>query len=577
MKNKERGALFCQSLNDFPCPVILGKKTPSFGLHRFKQGLKFFPTDDEGFILRGDKRRLLYKGRRKSHRFTILGDTAFEYDCILEREPESNVISLRIEGAENFDFYRQPDFVKEPFLKGSYAVYKKNTLVGEGTGKLCHIHRPEIIDARGRRCWGDLAIINNELHITIPENWLAEAKYPVIVDPTVGTTTVGSLTRFWWEDNEDWYDLFLELAIGVNRFQLPETFNGLGTGYVYTYHRDSDGGCKPVLYSDSGNSPVSRRSANEQMIDIEVISGKPAGWRAANFNTNTSLASGSYIWYGVYADWLLIRYDVGSKYYWGCEDVVVGNVPNTFPMWDVNEYYNFRISMYFTYTSAQNYVRTITQGVKLTDTRRLTGNYIRKMIQTAGVNLLLKRFENFYRKCIMTVQNTLNLKSYPTFFRNITESINVTMDFLHSRFLSRKCTENINIDSQTDRIFNVFRRIQEALTTTDNQFYSLLFIRSITENVQITDIFKNWGAFIRGLRENADSIAETTHVAEYKRFAFDNVNLPGTVFRGLLLFVRIISKVVLRDYILRRFLVAKEDFKLKSVICREIKLDSKID
>jgi hypothetical protein len=97
-----------------------------------------------------------------------------------------------MEGAEHYDFFRQPDFVKEPFLKGSYAVYKKETLLGEGTGKLCHIHRPEIIDARGRRCWGDLSIMGNELRITVPERWLSEAKYPVVVDPTIGTSTVGS-------------------------------------------------------------------------------------------------------------------------------------------------------------------------------------------------------------------------------------------------------------------------------------------------------------------------------------------------------------------------------------------------
>jgi hypothetical protein len=87
----------------------------------------------------------VYKGWRRSHRFTILGNDAFEYDVILEREPESNVVSLTMEGAENFDFFRQPDFLKEPLLAGSYAVYKKETLIGEGTGKLCHIHRPEII------------------------------------------------------------------------------------------------------------------------------------------------------------------------------------------------------------------------------------------------------------------------------------------------------------------------------------------------------------------------------------------------------------------------------------------------
>ena len=87
-------------------------------------------------ILRLNKQRLVYKGRRRSHRFTILGDNAFEYDCILKKEPESNVVTLLMDGAESFDFLRQPDFVPDPFLKGSYAVYKKETLIGEWFGKI---------------------------------------------------------------------------------------------------------------------------------------------------------------------------------------------------------------------------------------------------------------------------------------------------------------------------------------------------------------------------------------------------------------------------------------------------------
>jgi hypothetical protein len=150
--------------------VELGRDVPSWRLNRWGgSGLRFVPPDDEGFTLRGNRQRLVYKGRRCSHRFTILGDTSFEYDCILEREPESNVITLFMEGAEEFDFFRQPDFLKNPLLAGSYVVYKKETLIGEGTGKLCHIHRPEIIDSRGRRCWGDLSIVGNSLCIIIPE------------------------------------------------------------------------------------------------------------------------------------------------------------------------------------------------------------------------------------------------------------------------------------------------------------------------------------------------------------------------------------------------------------------------
>jgi hypothetical protein len=181
------------------------------------------PPDDEGFALRGDKRQLVYKGRRRSHRFTILGDTAFEYDCILEREPDSNVISLRMEGAERLDFFRQPDFISDPLLAGSYAVYKKETLLGEGTGKLCHIHRPEIIDAKGRRVWGDLSIVGNELRITIPEWFLSEAVYPVVVDPTIGTTTVGSQTHWDNVDNESYDQLFIHLGFNTHMRLLYKT------------------------------------------------------------------------------------------------------------------------------------------------------------------------------------------------------------------------------------------------------------------------------------------------------------------------------------------------------------------
>jgi len=166
---------------------------------------------------------------------------------------------------------------------------------------------------------------------------------------------------------------------------------------------------------------------------------------------------------------------------------------------------------------------------------------------------------------------------YSTFFRNVAESVNVAIEFFQLILLFRKCTENVNVGTKTNRIFKIIRKIQEVLTLMDNQYYSVMFIRPLKENVQITDIFSNLGAFIRSLRINAGIMAETSHEAEYKRFANDSVNPAGAVFRGLLLLVRIFSRIVIRDYILRRFLVAKEDFKLKSVICRELKLDSKID
>jgi hypothetical protein len=74
----------------------------------------------------------------------------------------------------------------------------------------------------------------------------------------------------------------------------------------------------------------------------------------------------------------------------------------------------------------------------------------------------------------------------------------------------------------------------------------------------------------------AASIAETSHGGEYYRFQADTVQAQGTVFRGLLIFIKLLTTSLVRDYLLRRFLKSNEELVLKSCICREIILDSKI-
>jgi hypothetical protein len=303
--------------------VHLGGEAPSWGLSRWNgNGLRFKPDDGEGFSLRGDKRQLLYQGSKearkqgskKSHRFTILGQDRFEYDCILNKEPDTNTVTLTIDGAERFDFFRQPDWLRDPFLAGSYVVYKKETLIGEGTGKLCHIYRPKIIDSRGRWVWGDLFVIGDRLTITIPEMWLAHAAYPVIVDPVIGTSTVGSQTQWEQEPGEGLVPLIFELCIPVNKFLVSETINGLCTAYAYTQWDDGEAGGRPVIYSDNGDKPQNNRTTQEGLFDFRVQSGKPAGWRSTTFRSDGSIAAGSNIWFGVFTEYYwLPRFDYGVR------------------------------------------------------------------------------------------------------------------------------------------------------------------------------------------------------------------------------------------------------------------------
>jgi hypothetical protein len=485
-----------------------------------------------------------------------------------------------MEGAEKYDFFRQPDFVPDPFLKGSYAVYKKETLLGEGTGKLCHIHRPLIIDALGRRVWGDLSIAGNSLFITIPEQWLAEAKYPVVVDPTVGTTTIGSQTMYYNEDNEDDYELFIEYHIAVNRFSLPEAFNGMATAYVYAYNTDYWGKCKPVLYSDSNNSPLTRRCTNEGLFDIEVNSGKPAGWRSAAFQTNTSISSGSYIWYGFLSEWFAPRFDYGTQLYWGWYNDATNpnaNVPDTYPLAWSDTNYNFKLSMYFTWANAQNYVRTLTQGVTLTDANKQAAEYKRSNCLSVNASGDSKGAASFFRQCLINVSSSLAISRLPFFIRSAFDDVALTDIKTNYRDLSRLCNEAVNAESEINKSQGFIRSLADSLYGSDTVLYPVIFTRSISETQSITDTIKQWGNYVRGLYDEAGSMAETTRQGEFYRNESDTVQAEGSVFRGLLFFVKILTTSLVRDFILRRFLIAREELVLKSCITRELTLESKIN
>ncbi|MHA2086073.1 MAG: hypothetical protein ACXABD_20200, partial [Candidatus Thorarchaeota archaeon] len=60
-----------------------------------------------------------------------------------------------------------------------------------------HIYRPHVVDSAGKETWADLHVDVDAgiLEITVPQQFLNRAVYPVLVDPTLGYTTIGSNTE----------------------------------------------------------------------------------------------------------------------------------------------------------------------------------------------------------------------------------------------------------------------------------------------------------------------------------------------------------------------------------------------
>lgn len=131
----------------------------------------------------------------------------FDIDFILDAKPESNIFTYIIEGADDLDFFYQPALTQEEIdqgserpenVVGSYAVYsktKRDHIKGQtnyATGKVFHIYRPKAIDADGRDVWAELSYADGILSVTVPQDFLDTAAYPVVVDPTFGYTSIGA-------------------------------------------------------------------------------------------------------------------------------------------------------------------------------------------------------------------------------------------------------------------------------------------------------------------------------------------------------------------------------------------------
>lgn len=126
----------------------------------------------------------------------------YEFEIHLLARPDSNIVPLSVQTKE-LSFHYQPfevmDGAERPEeILGSYAAYHVSKDSNEyQTGKAFHIYRPWAEDDNGWRVWcefdPDWDGIGN-LNITVPQNFIDTAVYPIIIDPTFGYTSAGATT-----------------------------------------------------------------------------------------------------------------------------------------------------------------------------------------------------------------------------------------------------------------------------------------------------------------------------------------------------------------------------------------------
>jgi hypothetical protein len=249
---------------------------------------------------------------------------------------------------------------------------------------------------------------------------------------------------------------------------------------------------------------------------MRVNGSNPAGWRSATFRNNAQIKSGTNIWFGVFCEYYwLPRFDWGTRCFADWWDHLPG-IPNTYPITRWSDIYDFRLSMYVIYTSAQNYVRTLTQGVQLSDTRKHTAEYKRNTIQTAMIS------------------------------------------------------------EKANGLRTIFRFLQSAVSSLDKKLASVSFLRGVQETINASENIERNGDYKRNVTDEAENKTTIFGGFVLMRFVSSSAMATSSVIRGLFLTVLISTRAFVRDYVLSRFLRSRAELVLKSSITREIILESKI-
>lgn len=139
-------------------------------------------------------------------------DDGHEFAVTLLTRPESPILTFSMQDKGIAEWAYQPPLTnlnpdgstwedngrggerrRPAHVNGSYAAYCGKagdyTRVGGHnyrSGKALHIYRPWAQDANGARVWCALNIADQRLTITVPQDFINGAEYPILVDPTFG-------------------------------------------------------------------------------------------------------------------------------------------------------------------------------------------------------------------------------------------------------------------------------------------------------------------------------------------------------------------------------------------------------
>lgn len=228
------------------------------------------------------------KGYTEAHFYDI--DGGYEFEVIYHKKPETNVTEFTIQ-TKGLQFFYQPELTQADIdrgvhrpenVVGSYAIYtdKKRRNYEGGrlwrSGKVGHIFRPKVFDSAGREVWGILNIdVEKEiLSVTVPQEFLDTATYPVIVDPTIGYDTVGASDLDVGSDYNAFCSLWETITAGSGDI--------LQSLHFYARKLSANETVAVNMYRIQSAEPTTKLGMSDASINVN--SSTPQWWNATGLN-----------------------------------------------------------------------------------------------------------------------------------------------------------------------------------------------------------------------------------------------------------------------------------------------------
>jgi hypothetical protein len=419
-------------------------------------------------------------------------DGGFEFEVELAEKPATNILEFTIQSKE-FDFFYQPELTQDEIdrhavrpenVVGSYAVYhksKKGNYNGGKeyrAGKAFHIFRPHAIDANGVKEWCDLNIDESTalLKITIPQKFLDEAKYPIIVDPTIGYTTAPAS--------------YAEHGVScrISTDYSPASNGNVVSISIYFGAATTSAIWRPVLYTGTPGGGYA-------LVTYGGTASAATGTFAVKAVTGAAVATGSVygqgIWFSNTQD---LAYDAGTHTLRRQSPAWNETAAPPNPFAQVSTIANAEYGMYATYNASGTPTGT-TYTQECTATLTLVDSVFKSESRILSEALVLSAVG------VKAIQRTLidPLVLADNLSKSISRTISDVVTLTDSVFkaIGRTLTEVVALADTITR--SISRTISETVTLVDSAIKSVA--RTLTETITLADTLESLKAIFKTLTE----------------------------------------------------------------------------